>query len=134
MTDDATYYSLLADLVMLIHFLFIAFVTVGALLLWKYPRLLWLHVVAVIWAVYIQSTGGYCPLTPLENGLRAQSGRATYDESFVEHYLGAIIYPGDMPSEAHIVIAIAIFAFNVAAYLLLWLRKRGSKVTIKNSG
>jgi len=67
-------YRLLADAVVLIHLGFVAFVVFGGLLVLRWHRLAWLHVPAVAWGVGIELVGGVCPLTPIENGLRAMGG------------------------------------------------------------
>ena len=40
-------YRLLADAVLLLHLAFLAFVVGGALLVWRWPRLAWLHLPAL---------------------------------------------------------------------------------------
>ena len=69
---------LLADAVVLLHLLFIAFALAGgALVLWR-PRIAWLHLPAVAWAAYVEFSATICPLTPLENALRRRAGAAGY--------------------------------------------------------
>ncbi len=46
-------YRLLADLVVVLHVLFVAFVVLGGLLVLRWPRLAWVHVPAALW-------GGAC--------------------------------------------------------------------------
>jgi hypothetical protein len=41
-------YRLLADAVLLLHLVFIVFVVAGGLFLRRWPRLLWLHLPAVL--------------------------------------------------------------------------------------
>lgn len=86
-------YGLLADLVMIVHFGYIAFVVVGGFLAWRWPWLLWIHLPAVIWGLAIIVVGFTCPLTPLEKYWRRLAGQAGYTGGFVEHYLTGIIYP-----------------------------------------
>jgi hypothetical protein len=50
-------YRLLADGVVLAHFLFIAFVGAGGLLVLRWPRLAVLHLPAACWGVLIELTG-----------------------------------------------------------------------------
>lgn len=109
-------YHLLANLVMLLHFGFILFAVLGALLVARWPRLAWLHLPAALWAVAIEFYGGVCPLTPLENWLRAKGGAAGYEESFIEHYLGAIIYPGEFPATLGIMLGLGVLIINLALY------------------
>src|SRR5688572_19150304 len=89
-------YALMADAVMLIHFSFIAFALLGSLLLLKWPKLIWAHVPALAWGIYIESSGNLCPLTSIENEYRALAGESTYGEGFITHYLAPIIYPNNL--------------------------------------
>ena len=88
------WYRLGADLVLVLHLAFVLFVVAGGLLVMKWPALIWLHVPAVAWGAFIEYAGWICPLTPLENELRALAGAATYHADFVEHYLHPP-YPAD---------------------------------------
>ena len=74
-------YRFLADLVLLLHLVFVLFALAGGLLLLKWPRLVWLHLPAVAWGALVEFTVWICPLTPLENTLREVAGVATYDAS-----------------------------------------------------
>ncbi|HEX6639410.1 MAG TPA: DUF2784 domain-containing protein [Steroidobacteraceae bacterium] len=87
--------ALAADAVMLVHLLFIAFALFGSLLLLEWPRLIWLHIPAFAWGVWIEISGRICPLTGIENKYRALAGESTYGEGFITHYLGPIIYPAN---------------------------------------
>ena len=63
-------YAIIADIVVLIHLTFVIFVALGGVLfIWR-RWIIWLHFPAFLWAVWIEFTGGICPLTPLENWLR----------------------------------------------------------------
>ena len=116
--------SWLAGAVLVLHLLFIAFVVAGAALLWRWPRLAWLHVPAVLWGAYAELSGTICPLTPLENRLRALAGEAGYTQGFIEHYLLPLIYPAALTREVQLALGAAVVAVNVLLYAL-WLRSRG---------
>jgi hypothetical protein len=73
----------LADLVVVLHFLFVGFVIFGGLLALRWPWVVWVHVPAAIWGALIEFTGWICPLTPLENRLRAAAGESTYQGDFI---------------------------------------------------
>ncbi len=119
-------YDLLANIVVLLHFGFIIFAVLGALLLVRWPRLVWLHLPTAIWAMAIEFYGGVCPLTPLENWLRFKAGLAGYDESFIEHYIAAIIYPGEITSSVKIMLGLGVLLINLALYArLIKLRRHG---------
>jgi len=110
-------YRILADAVLVLHLAFIAFVMLGGLAVLRWPRLAWLHLPAVLWAVGITFAGGYCPLTPLENRLRVAGGGAGYEGSFIEQYLTALIYPDGLTRGVQIVLGCLVVAVNVAVYL-----------------
>lgn len=116
-------HSVLADLVLAIHLGFILFVMLGALLVWRFPRLAWLHVPAVLWGIWIELSGGICPLTPLENHLRRLAGEAGYSGDFIGHYLLPIVYPRGLTPDIQLLMGLAVFAINAVAYGLLWHRK-----------
>jgi len=109
-------YKPLADLVMLLHFGFILFSVLGALLVMRWPRLVWLHLPAVLWAMTIEFYGGVCPLTPLENWLRMMAGEGGYSESFIAHYIGAVIYPGEITTGIKIMLGMAVLVVNLVLY------------------
>ena len=109
-------YSLAADGVVLLHFLFIALAVFGGLgVLWA-PQLAWLHLPALGWAVWISATHGICPLTPLENSLRRLAGEAGYPEGFIDHYLMPVIYPAGLTPAHQTWIAIVLAGSNVLLY------------------
>jgi ABC-type multidrug transport system permease subunit len=113
-------YRLLADLVVIVHLLFIAFVAVGGLLAVRWPRLVLVHVPVVLWAAAIVMIGFTCPLTPLEKALRERSGATSYDDGFVDHYLDGVVYPGRFTALARLLVAVMI----VVSYTVLVARRR----------
>ena len=117
-------YRLLADAVLLVHLGFIVFVVAGGLFLFRWPRLPWLHLPAVVWGVTIEICGCICPLTPLENRLRQWGGEAGYTGGFVDHYLLPIIYPAGLTREWQIALGLGLAALNLAAYGYWWRKRR----------
>jgi hypothetical protein len=117
-------FQALADLVVLVHFGFIVFALLGALLALRWPRVLWVHAPAAIWAVAIELGGWICPLTPLENRLRGAGGAAGYPGGFVEHYLLPVIYPPGLTREVQVVLGLALLATNALVYWAVWCRWR----------
>ncbi|HJS02244.1 MAG TPA: DUF2784 domain-containing protein [Variovorax sp.] len=115
---------LLADAVLLLHGLFIVFVVAGGALVWRWPRVAWLHLPAVAWAAWISWAGGVCPLTPLENTLRREAGQAGYEGGFVQHYLPGLIYPEGFTRELEIGVGVFVTLLNVGVYALLVRRRR----------
>lgn len=109
-------YRLTADFVVLIHLAFILFACLGGLLVLKYPRCAFLHLPALTWAVLISLFGWACPLTPLENWLREQSGMSGYETSFIEHYILPIIYPGELTRTIQIFLGLLALVINLGIY------------------
>jgi hypothetical protein len=119
-------FRLAADCVLLLHLAFILFALLGAAITvwWRWTPLVHLPVTA--WAIFVELTGRSCPLTYLENYLRIKAGQSGYTESFVEHYLLAIIYPAGLTREIQFALAGVVIVINIAIYGWLFVRKRVS--------
>jgi hypothetical protein len=115
-----------ADAVLVLHLGFIVFALFGAALALRWRWLPLVHLPAAAWGVFIEITGRVCPLTWLENRLRQAAGQAGYSESFIEHYLVAVIYPSGLTRELQFVLAGVVLAVNAAIYTWLLLRRRSA--------
>ncbi|EJO28137.1 DUF2784 domain-containing protein [Achromobacter marplatensis] len=116
-------YRILADLVLVAHGLFVAFVMFGGLLaLWK-PRIAYWHLPALAWGAMVIGMGWICPLTPLEVSLRQQAGQQGYAGGFIEHYVLGLIYPEGITRTTQIVLATLLIVGNIIVYTL-WARRR----------
>lgn len=116
-------YRILADAVLVLHLAFIVFAVLGGLLVLRWPRLAWVHLPVVLWAAGIEFLGGICPLTPLENRLRAAGGEAGYEGSFVEQYVTALIYPEGLTRGVQVALGFIVIAVNLAIYLRVFRRR-----------
>lgn len=116
-------YGLAADLVLVVHFAFVLFVALGALLLLKWPRVAWVHLPAAAWGIAIEFAGWICPLTPLENRLRELAGQSTYRGDFIARYLMAFLYPEGLTRETQIALGLAALIGNAAIYFAVWRRR-----------
>jgi len=125
-------YSILADIVVAIHFLFILFVALGALFVLKWPWVMYLHLPAAGWGALIMFMGWICPLTPLENRLRISAGEAGYSGGFIDQYLMPVIYPAGLTREMQIWLGLAVILLNVLVYGLVFIRRRKRKLSQKN--
>ncbi len=125
-------YRLLADLVVVLHLLFIIFVVTGGFLALKYRRLAWAHVPVAFWGVLVEFTGWICPLYDLEVKLRLLAGEAGYEGGFIEHYLIPIIYPGDFTITLRFTLGALVLLLNGIAYTLYFSRRRTKQTTIKD--
>lgn len=113
-----------ADAVMLVHLAFVLFVVFGGWLVLRYPVAALAHVPAFAWGIWIEATGGTCPLTPLENAFRRRAGEAGYEAGFIEHYLYPLIYPPGLTRSAQLWLAAAVLLLNGLLYGWLLLRRR----------
>ena len=110
-------YRLVADAVVVIHFAFVVFAVIGGVIALWWPKVLWIHVPAVLYSVWIITFSITCPLTPLERNLRERGGQDRYDESFIERYVEGVLYPGDLLRQAQAVAAVVVVASWVAGGL-----------------
>jgi Protein of Unknown function (DUF2784) len=89
-------YRILADLVVVIHFSYVAFVVFGMLAIlvgllfgWRWvrnPRFRVAHLIAIFIVAGQALAGVICPLTTLENYLRMHAGQATYPGAFIGYW------------------------------------------------
>jgi hypothetical protein len=114
-----TAYAVAAGLVVLVHLAFVVFAAAGSLLMLKWRRAWWFHLPAVAWAVWIEFSGGICPLTPLENELRTLAGLEFYGGDFISRYLFPILYPDGFTRGAQVAAGTLVIGVNVALYLLI---------------
>ena len=117
-------YRLAAEGVLLMHLAFILFALLGAVIAVRWRWIPIVHLPAAAWGIFVELTGRICPLTYLENYFRARAGLSGYAESFIEHYLLAIIYPSGLTREVQLVLAGAVIAVNFAIYGWLLMRQR----------
>jgi hypothetical protein len=107
-------YRLSADLVLIVHLAFVFFVALGGLLVLRRPRLMWLHLPAVVWGTLIEFLGLFCPLTPLETTLRELGGQTGYEGDFIAHYIAAVIYPSGLTRGIQIALGFGALLLNAA--------------------
>ena len=113
-------YHLLIDLVLLLHLGVVLFVIGGGLLLLKWPRLAWLHLPAAIWGAIVEYTGWICPLTPIENTLRAMARESAYGSDFIGHYLLPLMYPAGLTSHIQFLLGTTVVLVNLTIYWLVF--------------
>jgi hypothetical protein len=112
-------YQFIADFILVVHLAFIAFVLAGGLLLLRWPRLFWLHLPAVSWTVFVELTGGVCPLTPLENYFRALGRGDVFQGDFVGRYLLPLVYPAALTPSIQAVLAGVVILINFIFYAVI---------------
>lgn len=116
-------YQFLADSVLILHLLFVAFVLGGGLLVLRWPRLAWLHLPAVVWGAVVEMLGWICPLTPLENHFRALAGADVYAGDFIQRYCLPLLYPEGLTPQIQMLLGLLVLVLNGVIYGML-LRRR----------
>jgi hypothetical protein len=118
----------LADLVLVMHAAFVAFVVIGLVLIWvgrfrgwAFVRNVWFRAahLAAMGVVAAESLAGLvCPLTTWENRLRLLAGgQQRYAGSFIQHWLYPLIF-FDLGEH---VFTVAYLSFFLAVVLSFWL-------------
>jgi len=119
---------LIADALVVTHFLFIVFVVAGGVLVLCWPRVAWLHLPAAVWGAVVEFTGWICPLTPLENRFRMLAGGDPYSGDFIAQYLLSLIYPKDLTREMQFMLGAVVVVVNVVFYALAIRKHRRAAV------
>ena len=120
--------SLLADLIVTIHFGYVLFVVgglfiiaLGGVLRWRFIRFFWLrviHLAMILFVVFETVFGISCPLTDLEYELRVAAGQHNaVSGSFIARLIQQLIFYEFPP----IVFIIAYCLFGMAVLLAWWL-------------
>ena len=96
------FYSLLADVVVAVHFAYVSFVIIGELLIivgiplgWQWIRNFWfrtIHLVAMLYPAYEMLRGIECPLTIWEFSLLKAAGRDEQSRSFVGRLMSDLMF------------------------------------------
>jgi len=109
----------LADLVVIIHLIFIGFVLFGGLFCLYNHKFAWIHLPVVLWGVLIEWIGWICPLTYLENYLR--SSATNLDQGrFVEQYIVPVVYPQNLTFNLQILLGLLVIAMNGLIYYVVF--------------
>ncbi len=128
-------YRLLADGVLLIHALIVAFIVLGLVLIlaggmlrWRWIGNRWFriaHLLGIAIVVAQAWLGRLCPLTTLEMWLREQGGAVAYEQSFIQYWLQRLLYY-DFPLWIF-AIAYSLFALLVVAAWFIYPPRGRSK-------
>ncbi len=116
------FYSIAADCVIFIHFLWIAFVILGfpVFLYLNWPRWRVFHLLSLIAMVIMQLTHTICPLTHLEAYLKSKGTSArVYPGKFTIETIEKLIYVEDLTLEK---ITYATIIFLTAVVTSFWIR------------
>jgi len=113
----ARVYHALAVAVLALHLLWIFWVIGGALLSRGRRALTWLHIISLVYSIFIEALPWPpCPLTLLETWLEIGAGITPYHGSCLVHYLEALVYPG-IPGSWLVAGAVVICTINLGVYV-----------------
>lgn len=111
------FYKILADIVVLTHFLWIVFLTFGAFLGRKYKGVKIFHIAGIGFAILIQIFGWYCPLTHIEVWLREMHDPSqSYQGSFIINYVEKLVYI-QLPGKTIFIATIFLILMSAWIYL-----------------
>jgi|ERR1051325_5115690 hypothetical protein len=126
---NASVLRTLADVVLILHVSFVAFVVVGLLAIlvggacgWDWVRNPWfraLHLAGIGLVVVQAWLGIVCPLTTLEMFLREKAGDSTYSGTFIAHWLRKLLF-----YEAPAWVFVACYTAFGLAVVASWLKFR----------
>lgn len=120
-------YKISADIVVLIHFLWIVFLFLGAFWGIKNVVVKIFHLSGLVFALIIQVFDWFCPLTHLEVWLRSRHDLAlTYTGSFIVHYVERTVYI-ELSRTLILVLTLILCGLN----MWLYLRKRRLQIQLK---
>jgi len=109
-------FEIFSTLALLLHFSFILFVVFGAILILKFKKIIYVHIPAVAWGVYIELSHSICPLTHLENYFLKKAGKDQYSVDFIENYIFKIIYPPALNYEIQTYLGVILIFVNLLIY------------------
>ena len=112
-------HELAAGIILIIHFLFILFVIFGALLFFVVKKIVFIHIPAIIWGIYIELTNSICPLTYLENWFLHKANLTTYSEGFIQNYLVPIVYPASLTKDLQLFLGLGLIVINIVIYTFI---------------
>jgi Protein of Unknown function (DUF2784) len=110
--------------ILVLHFAFLAFVVFGGFLTWRWPRAIWLHLAACVWAVLIVLNAVDCPLTWAENWARQHAGQTGYDRGFIDTYVTGVLYPARYLEQMRLLAAFVVLMSWLGWAYLRWYRPR----------
>ena len=106
----------LATLVVVLHLAFVVFVVVGGFLAWRLRPVMYVHIPALLWGIYVEWSGVICPLTPIENALRSAAGLDLYAGDFVARYIFPLLYPEGLTRGVQLALGAFVLVVNGVAY------------------
>ena len=112
-----TLYLAAADLVVLIHLLWIVFLVLGMIPGARWAWVKWTHLASLAFSILLQVYDWVCPITHLEAWLRKAGGATPYEGTFIRHYLERIVY-AQLPANALFIGTLMVVGVSLWVYFL----------------
>ncbi len=104
-------------MVVILHFFWIIFLIIGALPGRRSRWIRRIHISGILFAILIQFSGWFCPLTYLEVWLRRMHDSSQqYEGSFIIHYVEKVVYV-DLPPKMILIVTICLALISAFVYL-----------------
>ena len=108
--------SLLVDITIIVHFLWILFLVFGFVFALQGSRIAYIHLGGLVFSLVLNALGWYCPLTHVENYFRSlHEAHSAYSTSFIARGLEKFVYP-DIPENLLRGGEVLLTAFYLLAY------------------
>jgi len=120
-------FRLLTTLVLVVHFGYLAYVVLGGFIAWRWPRTIWLHLLAAAWGLVVIVYPLLCPLTVLEDWSRQRAGEAALTRGFIDRYIEGVLYPERYTRLLQVLAACAVLVSWVG--FLIIQRRRSARAT-----
>lgn len=122
---------ILAEAIMLAHFAFLVYLTLGGFLAWRWRWTIVPHLATVTWGVLIVVFAWACPLTTWENHFRMAAGIGELPDGFIGTYIDGVIYPEEYVDVVRAAVGV-IVAISWVGWWLRW--RRRADVAVKDAG
>ncbi len=109
-------YRILADVVIIVHLLWILFLIAGPYWGSRHRPVMMIHGAGLVFALISQLFGWYCPLTILEVWLQEKrNAEQSYPGSFIAHYAKKLVYV-DLSADIIFALTLALVGVTILTY------------------
>ena len=122
-------YEVLASIVLVLHFCFLAYGVLGGFLAWRWPRALWPHLAAAAWGLAVVSVPLTCPLTLVEHWARRKAGETGVGRGFIDQYIEGVLYPERYTHLLQVLVGVVV----AVSYAGIYVRARKRRNTTRGS-
>ena len=112
----------LARAVAALHVAYVGFVVLGSVLVLLWPRLIWIHLIAVAWGGLTLMFDLGCPLTPWEKRFWRMGGVEPYEEGFLQHHVLRARFAAGTERRNHAILGAAAIVLNAVIYSIVLTR------------